>query len=686
MEVKDTERLIELASGPLADNAELHLASVALLQESLAAHAASGDAVAEAIGALEDADRYPRRRYWRTGLYLAAFAAVLAAMVFSASQAYEAVRFINGLFGGVGVFGRGDSDVSLDSYAASLSSEQKLLMFGREGAINDADRWKPLWDSAPENPAFLAQYAAAYSKENEKFSPEILDAVERIDPNNGWYLASSAGWVMKDRAEVKSQTNQERKDNKTKVWEIKDKSKLEEALRLIHQAAEKPEFSSYESAMFKQRIPLLPPRIDWVSQFPCNYYVATQKCFSIHRANIAKALSAGAQECAANKDVEGFRRIVGDWQKLGTAMTRNGDTMIDMLLARMCISMPLKNFSETSHSLGLEEEAAHFAKLDEAFVAEKEARKSSHSDYDFISLVTTRASMLAGFVIPVTSSQVKVPPPLTDADLRPSRYAEHAFFSRVASAVTWVLLVVFIGLVALCRFFKSPLVRTLSSRMADLLRLSDWLWIVLGGVLLPMFWYLSIIHLTPLSSREWSIKATGMVLPVGQFGALLLLIIILPWVIAGWRLGKRGGMFGLRGRFQWIGWFAAGLTAAAIPALGAVMLMPQIPSYEFFLTLAAGFMGIPAIWLMVVFFLNLFGRSEQSLRRATLTGLMMAVWTIAIFAFAVWTPFLYALECRWMQQDRLLEISADAPSLTRYEYDVTQVLRAEILEIMDRKP
>jgi len=31
----------------------------------------------------------------------------------------------------------------------------------------------------------------------------------------------------------------------------------------------------------------------------------------------------------------------------------------------------------------------------------------------------------------------------------------------------------------------------------------------------------------------------------------------------------------------------------------------------------------------------------------------------------------------------LMEISADAPALSRYEYAVTQVLRVELLELMD---
>jgi hypothetical protein len=167
---------------------------------------------------------------------------------------------------------------------------------------------------------------------------------------------------------------------------------------------------------------------------------------------------------------------------------------------------------------------------------------------------------------------------------------------------------------------------------------------------------------------------------------MVVLIVVLPWVITGWRLGKRGKMFGLRGRFQWTGWLAAAWTATAIPAFGAAMLMSQPPSHDSWLIMTAVFFSVPALWLTGVFFLNVFGPSEESLRRAALAALMVPTWTLGILAFTAWAPFLYALECHWMQQDRLLEISADTPPFTRYEYEVKQVMRAEILEIMDRKP
>ena len=51
---------------------------------------------------------------------------------------------------------------------------------------------------------------------------------------------------------------------------------------------------------------------------------------------------------------------------------------------------------------------------------------------------------------------------------------------------------------------------------------------------------------------------------------------------------------------------------------------------------------------------------------------------------AATAPVHHAIERHWIQQDRLLEIAADAPALSRYEWLVTQQLRVELLETLDK--
>jgi hypothetical protein len=276
----------------------------------------------------------------------------------------------------------------------------------------------------------------------------------------------------------------------------------------------------------------------------------------------------------------------------------------------------------------------------------------------------------------VTASQVANPPTITKNDLRPGRYAEHALFERIFCLFAWALL-------ALCaahsRYRTSPHVRSLSARMLDLLRPSDWAWILLGGVMLPVLWYLAITRLTPLSAREWSLQHTAFIQPSCQIGSLLALMIILPPVIATKCLGKRGAPLGLTTRRPWLGWLAAASTALAIPAFGAIPFGRR----DMLLDFASVLLGIGLLWLLVGFGRNIFGRPVHALRRATLARMVLPAWILGMLLFALAVPLLYTEERHWIQQDRLLEISADAPALSRYEYAVSQVLRAELLEMID---
>jgi hypothetical protein len=110
---------------------------------------------------------------------------------------------------------------------------------------------------------------------------------------------------------------------------------------------------------------------------------------------------------------------------------------------------------------------------------------------------------------------------LTDMDLRPSRYADHAMLERLFAWAAW-LLGGCVGLAALSRFRHNPLAWGLSARIQDLIRPLDWLAMIAGGLVFPMLWYGAITRLAPLAAREWNAAMSGFIMPGGQFGCLLL--------------------------------------------------------------------------------------------------------------------------------------------------------------------
>ncbi|MEO5917458.1 MAG: hypothetical protein ABIS50_24735 [Luteolibacter sp.] len=662
----DKERFIELATRPLGENAELQLSAEAELRKSIEADMGKPGALAEAVRSLEIADRYPlRKRGW---MLLVALTVVVSLpfLVHTVLQFKEfaKVRWL--------VSSGGSSEIE-KSKIPNLTPQRKLLLFGDGGGPNEPEKWKPLWDSAPDNPAYLAEYAAGYFRYYQKLSPEILAAAEKLDPDNAWFPALAAsgiaeGAVTKERAPYSSAKT----PPKTPVWTINDGKRMDEALAAIHQFAGKTKFTAYQNELLRQRIPLFPPRRDVISQIPPLVYVSSMQTANIGLRKLYEVLAAGAQQRAASGDVAGFRQIVSDWQALVPLLGRNGDTMIDVLIARAVFNFPVQNFRDAARTLGLESEAQHFAEIHDRSLMEKDEREKRWKASPQAELVTQRASVLASLTLPVLVRQVKTPPRLTDDDLRPGRYADHAVLERFGSWAAFLLLGLCAAGAAAFRFHQRPLARKLSARMVDLLRPSDWVWMFVGGIIFPVVWYFVISRLTPFSAREWSARWTVFIQPGGQFGCMVLSMIVMTLQMASWRLAKRGAAIGLMTRFSWIGWLAAVAALAGVPAFGAILYIGMNAGYAL--------AGIALSWLMLGASLNVFGRAGQALRRATLGRLVWPVWVFGMLVMVALVPYQYAEERRWIQQDRIYEISAEFPGPNRYEYDVTQVLRQELLE------
>ena len=469
-------------------------------------------------------------------------------------------------------------------------------------------------------------------------------------------------------------TAKEKKAGKTPVWKIHDENRLQEALASIHQIAGKPKFTAYQTGLLRQRIPLLPRRSDILSHTVSLAYVASQVASIYHR-SLIDVLAAGAQQCAARQDADGFRQITDDWMKLVQASARGGETLVDLLVARMLYTAPLASFRDAAQTLGLAAEATRFAQLDERVKTDKEARKQRARTSPCNDLAFQRGSNFASMTLPIMGSLMANPPVITEADLRPGRYADHALFERAGSLIAWAMLGICAGAAGLARFRHKPPVRSMSVRMLDLLRPADWAWLLSGGVLLPLLWYLAITRVTPLGAREWSLKSTDYLQALGQFSSFVVLTVVLPAVMSSRILGKRGAVLGLAARRSWPGGLAVAAAALGIPAFGAIM-----QTNDRVLLCASLLPALAVLWLLVGLCRNIFCRRVHALRRATLACMVIPAWILGMLGFALAVPLHYAGECFWIQQDHLLEISAAAPSLSRYEYDATQILRAELLE------
>jgi hypothetical protein len=468
-----------------------------------------------------------------------------------------------------------------------------------------------------------------------------------------------------------------RKRGEKTTFTVIDEKQFASALGLFHEAARKPRLSPNQLELQKQRIALLPERTDFVSQFPRQVFAASQNCPLIDLRSLVDAISVQAGRYAESKDVAGFQQLVADWRWLVQATLRDGVSLLDVMVAKAFFTMPLSAFSEAAKSLGLEEDGEKFARLHQQ---NEERRK--FGGLDDTALLETKSSAMTSLTLAAGRRQVESPPPITEADLRPGRYADHALGGRAHSLASWAVLGICAGLAALNGLRGDKSTVRLSKRLQNLFRWNDWLWILGVGILIPLLWYFAVTRLTPFSAREWSMRITGFLVPAAQLVSLTVLILVASAKIASDRLAKRAGFLGPKPRLTWLGWVAVISAALAIPLAGMVMEVRPLGHILFLASSALS--GVALLWLVWGFLCHAFGKPPGgSLRRATLARMMVPAWVFGMLVFALLVPFHYAEERHWIQQDRLLEITAESPSMSCYERDLTAVLRKELMEKLD---
>ena len=660
----DARRFIDLAIRPLEVEPQLRQAAEAELEKTI--ENSSPQQLAQASDALAKADNRPHRRKWRIALYLLTLVVSLPLLVHMPRDLFLASGIL-------GLLNPMSKEAPRPTSIARLDVKQKLLLYGDRNATTAADRWRPLWESDPDNAAYLAEYASAYFRDHKKLSPEIHAAAERVDPDNGWFLALAAAGTAEGVVTRKGL-------NEKAVLTIHDEQRLRETLAMLHQLVGKPRFTSYRTALHRERLALIPPRRDFVSQIQPIVHTASAQINNIAFHRFANIWAAGAQRCAENQDAAGFRQIIADWHAFVTISSKNSDALVDLLVTKVIMTSPAKHFQDAAQSLVIEEEVSYFERIHDYNKAETKRRRGNKSAEN--NLLDKKGALLSSSSAAVASRFVQSPPPLTDADLRPGRYTDHAFAGRVLSVAGWMLFGLAFAFTAFGRYRHARLARRLSVRMLDLLRPSDWILLFIGGLVLPVLWYLFISRLTPLAAREWALTAVSFIPVCGQFGSLVVAMIILPLLIAGRLLEKRGTVLRFNPRFSMLSWLAAAAAITAIPLFGAIP--HDTPYSKGLLVLSLVLAGNVILWILGC--MISLCRKSSSLRRATLIRMVVPVWAAAMLVMAMSIPFHYAEEKHWIQQDRIGEITADSPSQDRYEHLVTQVMRREILETLGSLP
>jgi hypothetical protein len=362
---------------------------------------------------------------------------------------------------------------------------------------------------------------------------------------------------------------------------------------------------------------------------------------------------------------------VDDWRKLCRIATGERQSLLDQMYARALFQGPLRNFRDAAKNLGLEEQSSHFARWDEILRQDSEARKKSEELGRMGDLFSSKGSYFTHLTLPVISMQTAASPKVSEADLSPARHADFAAFVRFSTWPVWRLLGCCLAIGFASVILKKPAIRALSLRFSGLMGAGDLAW-VSSGALVPMLYYLAISHFTPLGAPQWALRWSGFIVPAIQLGNLAMMMILLPWLIAGWRLKRWNPLFGSPGILVKTGWCAVVCSALAIPAGGTlylgIRLWPAI-----LLTC------LPLVWLAALITVGFLKRKRNHLRCAVQARLAAHGWIAGMFLLAAWCPPYYAWERKSIQLDRILEISEQAPASSWYEYETARAIQEEML-------
>ncbi|MEP4077670.1 hypothetical protein [Haloferula sp.] len=666
------ERFVDAATAPLAEtNAELHLAAQQELRERI------DPSDEDSLGAASERLETVKRPRWIPALLILMGLVSLPVILHTGMQ-HRALRTVyNTLNFNYSTSGKPPA------FVQNLSAKDQLLLHGDLSKQDLGERWKALWDTRPDHAPYFANYVGHYISEHDALPSDFLETATRIDPDNGWYWAIAAAFESKGNITKARQSMRDRDAGLAPVWTIKDPARHRKSLELLDIAISKPRLTSHANVLLSQQIPLLPKRSDYLSRFSSLAWFAGHMNFNFNLRFASELIAAEAQRCGDEKDLDGFRSVQSLQRTMAERSIEDSHYLIDALLTKVSVSSSARNFRDASKALGLDSDADAYQQVDEVLNPNRKERdRRADRSVDLELLVQRKASVLGSISLPMVSRQAIEPVKIREDELSPARSAEYALFGRLASLIIWAILGVSLALVQWIR--PSPRVIPMALRIRELFLPVDWAWIIGGGILGPALWHLLIAQLSPLAAHHWSMRLSSFLIPIGQFAATALLMIIAPILIVRWRMNVRMPFLRFRSPCTWAAWLAVFSAMIAIPVLG---VLPQIGSFSDFLLYSFTILlGYPLLWLIAVVFKIFFLNKDRTLASRTIATALVPAYAAGMLLTMLCVPIFHAVEKQWVAHDHLMGISTEELSLTRYEYRVTQQLKSELLDTFHKLP
>lgn len=671
----ETHPLIESITETLADNAERRIYADAFLGKNFnSAH----PGVADVTKRLEIASRR-KFRVLRKALPWVLAAVAIAAVVFANASTF---RFAKAVYN-FDVFEPWEKP----ALPAGLTEEGRLLL--GDPAIDDLEQKRRLHLHAPENPAYFAEYVQGFVSKNSALPPDFLENAARIAPGNAFFPYITAGLTGKESISKNKVSGPSppprfvdgvRLSNLPREAEftIKDPAVFDQAMEQIAKATALPDFETYTNPMIAARVRLLP--VGNMAEFmrTLMYAYGASANGIIYLRHVADLMSARAEQLSKSGRKEEFLTLAKQRDAFIDHLGHNPDSiLVGELVYAVIASATATNFRFAAERLGLTELTEAYRKQSDAFREEKdlkEIRQKKAVD----PFPEAKASALTRLTLPMVGRQVNSPPPLNDADFEPLRRAEHELAGCLGFLATALIIPLAALVVFLFRFIAPPVIRLLAKRMAGVLGMADWGWVIGIGIVVPISLFLIVTRLTPLGGREYGVLYFEALFPGVPLVALLLGLLIAPAIVVRWRLTKHLAPFGLSDRFT-VPVSLAMLTMILGWSLATLPVLVRFGADNQYVLIALA--TPPALCLCLVIanaLRTIFGKPTARLVQAATAMAVLPAYPIAIIALCALTPIHSAGEKRWLAKETLIRVNPDAPDLGAYEFKVTAQKRKEI--------
>jgi hypothetical protein len=668
------EQFIQAAVRPLADNAELQMMAAQELQAVIknAPESASAIPLDHATEKLENARP---KEPWKVILYAAALIAALLAAI-PVTRDLLRIRlaswtifsgFDTPFIGFPGPRPGPDAIRRAPDLFGPLTSSDRLLLFGDLSQPTKEAAMRRLWESAPEDPALFADYARVTPLKSG-LPVDFLKTADRLAPENAWfrYFAASVA-AYKSVESTKVPYHLLKQTPQAPRCRILNPAAHAEAIRLFEEASRLPSSDSYYESLLLRRLDILPPGDDTIGRDLAEAYLelVVPSRSSLGR-NVSLAISARAEELAAAGDREGLQALVNAWEIFALRSIEDPGL-------RPLSWEPASYFARAARNLGMDSLAERYARLAEA-IWKRERASNLRSEQ--LSGQWGDLEHAADGIIMV-GTKVEHPPPIQRSDIKPGILAKQSAWRKYAAAAGGLFMLVLLALAAVVRFSRGLQVRSLSASLVKVLDPSDYRWIILGGVILPV-----LLHVL----AEW-LANVALVLPVRdlgpatilRFAALAAALVTLPALLVSNRLGL------LLGRLGWKKPRAAEVPVSAIliaTAAAAGFTQSEVATV---IGWTIALVHLVVVTLSVFFSVAACVRSEAVASSTWARGLLPAYAT-GLLLFAILVPFHHAREKHWTNLNVLTKIERGVPAANRYLHEIEQIERKELLELLNGKP